>query len=203
MPSAFSDAEELVRFVATANDDTFRTEAPNRIALRSYEDWWVLVNLLVARDSDVKNAYHAHAPGQSRWEYIPWDLDGTFGQSWKTERYSPSSPMDPGLENGMFGRILAEPQFATPLRRRFRTLLHRELAPDVLHGMLDRLGGEVSLGVPRDQLRWGEAYRTYPEWSARDDFTNFDEEREYIHAWIDRRWAFLDAQLEGQGAPAE
>jgi len=194
-PGAFDDLEEFVRFVATASDEAFRTEGPLRIELRDYENWWAFVTLLVAQDSDVKNVHHYHDPLGGPWRLIPWDLDGTFGQTWRTQRLLPTAPVDQGEFNELFRRILNEPTFSTPLKARFRAALSRELAPALLQARLAELAKEVGLSARRDEARWMEQYRAFPGWPPRSDFTTFDEEVAYIHRWIPLRWAFLDAQL--------
>lgn len=194
-PGAFDDLDLLTTFVATASDEEFRTQASQRIRLRDYEDWWAFITLLVAIDSDIKNAYHYHDPQGGPWRYIPWDLDGTFGQSWKTQRLRPTAPLDTGAENGMFGRILKEPAFAGPLRTRLKAALYTELAPALLHARLDALAREIGPSARRDERRWVAQYRSFPLWSSRTDFTTFDEEVEYMRQWMTLRWAFLDARL--------
>lgn len=194
-PGAFDDLDALVTFVATASDEEFRTQGPQRLRLRDYEDWWAFVTLLVAIDSDIKNAYHYHDPQGGPWRYIPWDLDGTFGQSWKTQRLRPTAPLDTGAENGVFGRILAEPTFSAPLRARLQAALYTDLAPALLHARLDALAREVGPSARRDERRWGAQYRNFPLWSFRNDYTTFDEEVEYVRQWLTLRWAFLDARL--------
>ncbi|WP_164018938.1 CotH kinase family protein [Pyxidicoccus trucidator] len=194
-PGAFDDLDALVTFVATASDEEFRAQGPQRIRLRDYADWWAFVTLLVAIDSDIKNAYHYHDPQGGPWRYIPWDLDGTFGQTWKTQRLRPTAALDTGAENGMFGRILAEPTFSAPLRARLKAALYTDLAPALLHARLDAMAQEVGPSARRDELRWGEQYRNFPLWSFRTDYTTFDEEVTYLREWLTLRWVFLDAQL--------
>ncbi|MFP2926537.1 CotH kinase family protein [Pyxidicoccus sp. 3LG] len=194
-PGAFDDLDAVVTYVATASDEDFRTQGPQRIHLRDYEDWWAFVTLLVAIDSDIKNSYHYHDPQGGPWRYIPWDLDGSFGQTWKTQRLRPTAALDTGAENGMFGRILREPTFAGPLRARLSAALYTDLAPALFQARLDALAQEVGPSARRDELRWGPAYRAFPLWSFRTDFTTFDEEVAYMREWVVLRWLFLDAQL--------
>jgi hypothetical protein len=194
-PGAFDDLDELVRFVATSSAETFRTEGPQRISLRDYEDWWILITLLVAQDSDIKNCFHYHDPAGGPWRYIPWDLDGVFGQSWKTFRLKPNASIDAGKDNEMFRRILMEPTFAGPLKARLRASLSTDFSPVLLHARLDALAREIGPSARRDELRWMAQHRAYPVWSSRTDFTTFEQEVEYIRQWITLRWAFLDTQL--------
>ncbi|MCP3141514.1 CotH kinase family protein [Pyxidicoccus xibeiensis] len=194
-PGAFDDLDALVTFVATASDEDFRTQGPQRIRLRDYEDWWAFVTLLVAIDSDIKNAYHYHDPQGGPWRYIPWDLDGSFGQTWKTQRLRPTAPLDSGAENGMFGRILSEPTFTGPLRARLSAALYTDVAPALLQARLDAMAEEIGPSARRDARRWEAAYRAFPLWSFRTDFTTFDEEVAYMRQWILLRWAFLDTEL--------
>ncbi|WP_158502121.1 CotH kinase family protein [Vitiosangium sp. GDMCC 1.1324] len=194
-PGAFDDLDDFVRFVATASDESFRTEGPQRFSQRDYENWWAFITLLVAIDSDVKNSFHYHDPKGGPWRYIPWDLDGTFGQTWKTQRLRPTAALDTGTDNEMVRRLLAEPTFAGPLKARLRAELSGELSPVLLHARLDTIAQEIGPSARRDEARWMAQYRGFPLWSQRTDFTTFDEEVEYIRQWITQRWAFLDSQL--------
>lgn len=194
-PGAYDDLDAFVEFVATASDEAFRAEGPQRFALDDYANWWSFVTLLVAQDSDVKNSYHCHDPKGGPWRYVPWDLDGTFGQTWKTQRLKPIAPLDVGDDNEMFRRILAEPTFSGPLKARLRAALSHELAPALLQARVDALAQELGPSARRDEARWMAQYRAYPTWSWRTDFTTFDEEVVYLRQWIALRWAFLDTQL--------
>jgi catechol 2,3-dioxygenase-like lactoylglutathione lyase family enzyme len=194
-PGAFEDLDGLTLFVATSSAGEFRTQAPQRIRLRDYEDGWAFVTLLGASGSDIKNAYHYHDPQGGPWRYIPGDLDGTFGQSSRTQRLRPTTPLGTGAENGLFGRILAEPTLAGPLRARLKAALSAELSPALLQARLDALAREVRPSARRDERRWGARYRSFPLWSFREDFTTFDEEVEYLRQWIALRWAFLELRL--------
>lgn len=197
-PGAFDDLDAFVHFVATSSDEAFRDQGPGVFSVRDYADWWAFVTLLVAIDSDVKNSYHYHDPLGGPWRYVPWDLDGTFGQTWKTQRLHARAPLDTGADNELFRRLLAEPTFAGPLKARLRAALTGELAPALLHARLDAMAQELGPSARRDEERWREQYRAFPLWSWRTDFTTFDEEVEYVRAWILLRWAFLDAQLSAE-----
>lgn len=194
-PGAYDDLDAIVSFVATASDEEFLQQGPQRFDLRDYGNWWAFVTLLVSLDADVKNSFHYHDPKGGPWHYIPWDLDGTFGQTWKTQRLKPTAVLDAGADNELFRRLLAEPAFSVPLKAHLKAAIYTELVPALLQERVDELAREIGPSARRDEARWMQQYRSYPLWSFRTDFTTFDQEVAYIRQWIALRWSFVDTKV--------
>ena len=186
-PGAFDDLDELVEFVASADDATFAAEIGERVELADYEKWWALVTFIRADDSAGKNTYHYHDATRS-WRVVPWDFNASFGQAWTTRRL-PASPVDPYTgANRLFERLLADPELRAGMLDRARAL-HGDgpLALGEVLGLVDEMTARVEPVARRDWARWEAEYRAYGLWSDRTDWTGFDEEVAYLRAWLGGR----------------
>jgi hypothetical protein len=85
------------------------------------------------------------------------------------------------------------------MKQRFREAMQKELAPAGLHALLQGWADEVAPSARRDMQKWEQAFRTYPEWAERTDFTTFEQEVAYIRDWMVRRWEYLDTALQQPG----
>ncbi|EYF05106.1 CotH kinase family protein [Chondromyces apiculatus] len=193
-PGAFADLEALVDFVATSDSATFTSGIASRIDQRDYEDWWIFVTFILGSDSAGKNSYHYRDPTTDGvFRYMPWDFNDSFGQTWQTARASASTFRDYTDMNRLFERFLEEPTLGPALRARYadvlRTIYTEEAIQALVTGYIDR----IDASARRDEHRWGEAYRTYGDWSFRTDFTTYDEELAYLRAWLTERWQFQAA----------
>ncbi|WP_437282154.1 CotH kinase family protein [Sorangium sp. So ce375] len=193
-PEAFADLEDLVRFVDTSDQATFAAEIGSRIDLRDYGDWWIFVTFLLADDSAGKNSYHYHDPAAGGvFRYAPWDFNASFGQDWQTLREPASDTSEYLNVNHLFKRLLEEPSIGDPLRARYDEVLHGALDDAEIQAIVDGYVARIDASARRDEAKWGEAYRSYGDWSGRDDFTTYEEEIAYLKAWISERWQHQDA----------
>ncbi len=194
-PGAMDPIDGLTGFVATASDPAFLSELPQRVRLRDYENWWIFTTLILGTDSQGKNAYHYQPPQGGQFRYIPWDLDASFGQQWDTQRTSPGWRNDFREDNHLFRRILEQPSLIDPIRARYRLILQLTLPKQEVLELYDALQAEVRLAAPRDELRWGNDYRTFERWNTRTDFLTYEQEVGYVREWIGKRWDALGEQL--------
>ncbi|XXF76116.1 CotH kinase family protein [Myxococcaceae bacterium GXIMD 01537] len=192
---AYASIRALTAFVADASPEDFRARWESLLVAREYEDWWVFSTLVYADDSVAKNAYHYRGPGPgARWRFIPWDLDGSFGQHWDTRRVDPGRREDFSGPNHLFARMMADPSIAQPLRERYRALLRGPLRADEVVALLDTYAAEVSAAARKDEARWGGVYRGFIVWSARQDFTTHEEEVAYLREWVRTRWREMERE---------
>jgi CotH kinase protein len=190
-PGAFDDLEVLTEFVGSAPRATFRDQIRQYVHLRDYENWWILMTLILGYDSVSKNAYHYHDPNGGPFRFIPWDLDATLGQAWDTRRSPPRARPDFTVYNHLFARMLEEPAIADPLRERYLALLTGPLAREEVLALVDELAAGIRPVALRDERRWGETHRSYSLWDDRDDFLSHPDEIAYLRAWIAERWDSL------------
>ncbi len=193
---AYDTINDLIAFIADSDPETFRSQWGSRLNTQDYEDWWIFNTAILGTDSGGKNAYHYFDPvTRAPWRFIPWDLDASFGQDWDTRRTGATALPDFTGVNHLFARMLAEPTIATPLRERYRTLLHGPLAKEEVLKLLDGYVREIHAVALRDEARWLQQYRTFERWSDRTDFTTHEQEVEYIRQWVGERWELLERRL--------
>jgi spore coat protein H len=197
-PGDFDDLDALVAWAADSSDEEFARTIDTTIARKEYEDWWIWVSYIRADDSAGKNSYHYHDPliADSVWHCVPWDLNASFGQDWRTMRSSAdtSSP-DEWFRyvNNLFHRILSDPNMGPRLEQRYGEELNGVLARDSVLALLDAMVAEVEESARRDEQRWDADFRSYQLWQERTDWTTFQEEAAYVREWIGIRYDFLDA----------
>lgn len=189
----YADLDELVGFVAQSSDDELRAGLGDRVDLRDYQDWWVLVTFMLADDSAGKNSYHFHDPLGGPWRFLPWDFNHSFGQTWQSDREAADIHQEYRDANRLFDRMLAEPTFADPMLARYAELLSGPLEISALLDIVDEWIVEIDASARRDEQLWGAAYRSYGGWSWRSNFTTYDEELDYLREWLAARWSFQDA----------
>jgi hypothetical protein len=97
--------------------------------------------------------------------------------------------------NTLFARMLADPAIAGPLRERYHALLQGPLHVERVLALVDQYAAEVAAAARRDEARWGEAYRTFPRWAERTDFTSHEEEVQYLRHWVRAHWRALEEEL--------
>lgn len=203
---AFDDLDALVEWVATSDSETFLGEIDQRLVRRDYEDWWLFVTSIMADDSASKNSYHFHDPRGGElggpWRAVPWDLNQSFGQDWRTLRVSHTfraPEVDYAGFNELFGRLLAEPSIVEPLRVRYAESLRGALDADELIERLDTWSAEIADSARRDEGRWRQQYLDFGPWTEREDFTTFEQEVAYVRSWIIQRFAYLEQLYPYEG----
>jgi spore coat protein H len=194
---AYDDLAGLVDFISNTGSEDFRAQIGDVLSLSDYQSWFLLVTAIQASDTFGKNAYHYHdARAGGRWRFIPWDFNASFGQNWRTDRDLPLlEPSDVTSYNQIFARMVEDPALSEELRQRYGQALRGELDRDAVLTLVDAYASEVARSAQRDERRWGQAYRSFPRWSERQDFTNFTEEIAYLRRWVRDRWSFLEQRF--------
>ena len=196
VPQNFSDLEQLVAFTSGTDDITFRDQLTTQINIEDYSKWWTLVTFILATDSGGKNSYHYH--DNSRWIVAPWDFNASFGQQWETTRLDVQYINDFGNANEIFRRMLHDPILGPALRDMLRqAITSGPFSVDALTTRIDTIVADIDASAHRDELAWGDSYKTYPRWAQRTDFTDYNGELNYVRTWIDaRRQLILDRFAE-------
>jgi spore coat protein H len=195
-PGATADLEALVSWVATSTPELFEAELGARIVTREYEDWWLLVSLIVAGDSAGKNSYHYRDPRpdatDARFHVVPWDFNDSFGQTWYTDRAGreASLPLEElASYNLLFERLLAGSATREPLLARYRAVLADEWELGSVLQSFDRWAAENENVALRDESKWAASYAAaFADY--RSSFTTYGEELDYVRQWIIDRWTF-------------
>jgi spore coat protein H len=197
-PGANADLEDFVNWVATSTPDAFRAELGSRVVQREYEDWWLLVSLIIAGDSAGKNSYHYRDPAapaaDSRFHVIPWDFNDAFGQTFYNDHAGREAARDPeelAEYNRLFERLLEEPSTRASISSRFRSVLANEWEVGSVLQAFDTWAAENESVAQRDESKWAAIYAEYFASARSTPITTHAEELAYMRQWIIERWAFV------------
>jgi spore coat protein H len=192
-PGAFADLDALVNWINSASDADFHANLAAKINKTEYEDWWILVTLILATDNGGKNAFHYHDPAGGPFRYIPWDFNSSFGQDWDTTRIDVDGRLTFFAYNKLFERIFADPAFLSETRARYKTYLGDSISQAKVLAEFDSYRAKIDASARRDESKWKSAYRSYAGWNTRTDFTTWEQEVTYMRAWISERWTDFKA----------
>ncbi|MDJ0364671.1 CotH kinase family protein [Hymenobacter sp. H14-R3] len=104
-PSELTDWANLRSFVdlvVNGSDAEFYNQYQSLFRLDNAVDYFIFINLLRAADNTGKNAYIAKYKPNEPYFYVPWDLDGTFGNNWFGAN---DAETDDLLSNGFYDRL--------------------------------------------------------------------------------------------------
>ena len=192
--SDFSDLDALVRWSGPANAATIVSQAEDWFPMGEFQDWFLLVSYALAEDSAGKNAYLYNDPSQAtRFRYVPWDFNHSWGQNWYTARTPSDAINDYFSVNRLFWAMQTDPAGAAALSARFADLRDNgPLSNDWLRAQLDGYYAAIGPSVARDWDAWSYDYE-HAWWAGyRDgDWTTHDEERAYLYQWLDERAALF------------
>ncbi len=76
---------ELTKLIDVTASEKFVKEAPSMIDLDSLADYEIFIQAAAARDNLIQNTYYAarlQEDGSYLYEFLPWDMDQTFGNRW-------------------------------------------------------------------------------------------------------------------------
>jgi len=203
-PTDYGTFYQLVNFVLNSSDSTFNAQIAELIDWPVMIDYYLLINLLCAKDNVAKNMYWAcyDQAIDPKLTLAVWDLDATAGQNWQNSgTYYRDGSVSPEYDvrqmpnfsnNKLFQRLLANKQFTREARARYWQLRRTVFNPDSLiqrYAMtLARLN--VTGALNREVQRWsGKANELagHP--------LDFTDEMQYVADWWQRRIAFLDANI--------
>lgn len=193
----FEDLFTLLRWVSDSSTEEIENTIDTMLRTEDFLDWYILTTTLLAYDNYGKNSnvYRDSDGPDTRFRYIPWDLNATWGQGWDMQRILPTaagkdSPV-PLAHNGIWERIAESPTLLARLDARFAAALTGPMSLAETLAMFDRMSAEVRPSGLRDDRRWDAERRAYSLWSARKDLTTFDTEQAYLRSWIEQRWSYL------------
>ena len=198
MPGAYDPIVELSRFIDDASAATFAAQIDRRIDLTEFMDWWIFIGYHLLWDNPSHNAY-VYSPGaNARWRYVPWDPDGSLGQSPDTLRQGGESVAEFAEHNRIFARIIADPSLYATAKARFGDMVTTGALRDAaLLARVRAIAAEVLPAALRDESVWGADFRAFDQWGhvrmLRNSITTHEEEVEYIERWIPARSRWLRA----------
>jgi len=173
---------EWVRFVTQSTEAEFLQDYARRVDIDNLIDYFIFINALDIWDNVNKNYFIARDKERSPFFLVPWDLDGSFSNSWNGAYAETNEAL---LTNDLFDRILADSAsggLMDRLRNRWALLRQDELSQTALDTRLQAQFDYMSRnGVyQRESLAWTE-FVVDPTVLTRTS------------AWLARRLEFLDS----------
>lgn len=174
-------------FVVNSSEDVYAAEYAEHFDVPMLMYLHILINTIGAIDNRGKNQffYIYDITENKKMSFAPWDMDSSFGRDWRSWVYEDSYDKL-WFENHIITQINdVDSTFLNNVANLYFKLRKTLLANDSIKSRFDeyfKLFEET-----------GAAKREYARWNGTDDIElNFEEEKEFIHQFIDIRMAFLD-----------
>lgn len=183
-PEEETDWTNLYNFVDfvenSSNQDFYRTYQ-QRFKLDNAVDYYVLLNLLRATDNTGKNTYIAKYKSGEPYYYVPWDLDGGFGNDWQGLNVNVTDDI---LSNGFYDRLNRDCSpggFRAKLIERWTELRENIITEDYI------------LAKFRTNSNYLLHNRVYErEHIAWDTYAVDTTQLSYVRTWVRNRLSYLD-----------
>lgn len=171
---------DFISFVVDSPQETFLKEIDSKFEIANAIDYYIFMNITRAVDNTGKNLYIAKYDEESKYFYIPWDLDSTFGYNSDGTILNDYSDL---LSNGLYDKLLKDDStnsFKLKLAERWFTLRKSTLAKEHLHNLLQENNNILSRNkaYDREALAW--------------DYQHNNEGTEYMKEWLNNRINYLD-----------
>ena len=180
----WSSLYNFTNFVMNSTDNAFYSQYSTMFDVDNAVDYFLFINVLKAMDNMGRNLFVARYKKSSSFFYAPWDLDAIWGLD--TEGLSNVSA-EGFMSNGFFDRLMedcSDNGFAKKARDRYNalrtTVLNREHIMDLVNEQYAVL---VEIGA------YDHEHEAWPE------FTVDESQLDYLSDWLDRRFAYLDAEI--------
>ncbi|WP_375434892.1 CotH kinase family protein [uncultured Hymenobacter sp.] len=177
----------FVDFVKNSSNQNFYSSYQQKFNLNNAVDYYIFLNLLRAIDNTGKNIYIAKYKTGDPYYYVPWDLDGVFGNDWQGYNMDITNDI---LSNGFYDRLIQDCSpggFRAKLIERWAELRVSIITEDNIFAKF-RANSNYLLhnkAYEREHIAWN----TYAIDTAQ--FT-------YINTWVKNRLNYLDVAFTQQ-----
>ncbi|MDX2431256.1 MAG: CotH kinase family protein [Bacteroides sp.] len=173
---------DLRKLVTMEEDENFVSGIGTVLDLDNVANFYLFLNLIMGWDNTGKNVFLARYDQDSKFFFIPWDLEATWGRNWMMEDQKPNGI----VFNGLYDRLIelnagAFSDNISVIWSDYRSnVFQRET-------LTQRFGKQYELlekngVIQRENLRW-------------DLDLDLDEEYLYISDWIEKRLEVLDSNF--------
>lgn len=175
----WSNLHNFTDFVINSDQQDFESNIAKKLDLDNAVDYFLFLNVVFAPDNTGKNIYTAKHSQSDPYYFIPWDIDGSFGNDWQGERID----IITGIQtNGLFDRLLSTSAFRAKVKSRWQSLRNSTFNEDYLKTKF-RNNYDYLLD---NNLFYRESL------VAELSFNYSDTEIDFIESWIERRLDYLD-----------
>lgn len=194
-PAEIIDWEDLydyVDFVVHASEEDFLAEIADYAVVDNAVNYYIFMNLLHAADNRGKNMHIAKYTTDEPYFFMPWDLDGTFGNWWDGTRHP---EVDKILSNGLYSRYIAdcaEGGFVDKLKARWQSLRQQVITyPELSELFEENVNYLHENGVyEREFLAWAD--NGVYEYPTGNPDAYVADNLDYMKNWLSGRLDFLD-----------
>lgn len=177
----WTSLHDFVQFVVHSPDTAFYRQFPARFNQASAVDYFLFLNLLRAADNTGKNMYVAKYKAGEPYFFVPWDLDGTYGDDWTGTNQNVTNDL---LSNGLYDRLqhsYGPTGFWPAAVRRWASLRTSVLTLPRLVASINSANALLLRNAvyERERLAW-PAYQYDPQ------------QLSYSATWLTARLAYLD-----------
>ncbi len=171
---------DFVSFVVYSSDGTFSAQYKDKFDVTNAADYYIFLNLMRAMDNRAKNLFIAKYDSNEPYFYVPWDLDGTFGNDPLGDRDNVTNDI---LTNGLYNRLNLQTEaggYARVVKARWDALRASVITvPNIMGMFMQNHNYLLSNAVyEREEMVW--------------DFTYDADNLTYMTDWTTERLAFLD-----------
>ena len=174
----------FTNFVMNASDIVFYSQYAAQFDKNNAIDYYLFINSLMAMDNMGRNLFLARYKKSSTYMYLPWDLDAIWGLDTDGSHTNSTA----GLKsNGFYDRLTQDCNdngFVALAKARYNALrsdiLTTEHIMELAQSQYDAL------------VEKGAYEREHEAWPA---FTVDESQLDYMRAWLDDRFNYLDGEI--------
>lgn len=179
----FWDPLSDLRILITQNDDElFKEKIGSQMDLENAANLYLFLNLILGWDNSGKNIYLARYSEQSKFFFLPWDLEASWGRTWEMKDSNPYGI----VSNGLYERLISTnaegyKDSLSLMWNQYRKSIFQ------LDNLMEMVSGHYTL-----MEKNGVIQRENSRWDLQIDL---EEEYLYITDWIEKRLEVLDGKF--------
>ena len=177
---------DFVYFVMYSSDENFYSQYQNYFNADNAIDYFIFMNLSRAEDNTGNNLFVAKYDKAGPYFYVPWDVDGTFGNGWDGIKRDITNDI---LSNGFYDRLMKD-HVDNNFKQRLKTKWN-QLKKDWLtvQNLMDLFSENYDY-----LLQNGVYEREEITWKDSDNYHFDSQYMDYLEQWITKRLEFLDIE---------
>jgi hypothetical protein len=184
--------DELNRFANKSRGAAFFDKEHgigSKMDVGSVIDFHLLLLITSNMDSPTKNFIIARDAAKngvpSKFFFVPWDMDATFGRNWEASRVRPTE----WLSNYLYDRMLEDSEYRARFLARWKSLREGPLSIPAMHAMIDENVRALGEAARRNAKRWPTNTGNYP------DSLTFEQDIAQMKDWVKARGQWLDRTI--------
>ncbi|MEM9545797.1 MAG: CotH kinase family protein [Bacteroidota bacterium] len=179
----WSNAFELIDFVANSSDEAFAAGIGNRFDMENIMDYFILLNVARILDNRGKNIYLCRYDANEPYFFSPWDLDGSWGLLWNGQNATVTTG---AISNNLYDRLIENDvdDFVGRISQKWQDYRQTFLSDEALDNRIN---------TAHQFLLDNAIYEAESEvW----DYEYSDSDLDYLFNWLGKRIKFLDEYFD-------